>query len=149
MGLIDIKWMKEYHKGLLKKIEKAFDDYSLQHKVDNMYLGFYTAGENPVPIAFIAVRAHKINETISPRLLSDNDDLTNIVTEWKWTRTSFKPILDNYWNSSEKASQRILHLTNDDFPDGWEDSEEKISFSCSAIIENGDEKYNIVNKIII
>ena len=149
MGLIDIKWMKEYHKNLLKKIEKAFDDYSLQHKVDNMYLGFYTAGENPSPISAIFIRPGHIDETISPRLLSDNTDLTNTVDRWKWTRKSHKPGLDEYWNSQSKASQRELHLTEDDFPQGWELQTQKISFTCTATIVDGNEEYEIINKILL
>ena len=86
-----------------------------------------------------------INETIVPKLLFGQKDMTDAVRKWQWERTSAYTDLDGNWATAARAKQRIIVLTNADFPTGWWAA--PLSFKCTAWFGQGEDETEIVNVI--
>jgi len=123
-------------------------------------LGFYDSLTNPVPIMGIAVRPAHIDETIVPFLLFSQADATGMVTQWRWERESNKPALDEAWANSTrtapddptsplKSESRVLHLTIDDLPVGWDADGGRVGFKCTATFLMDGEETEIINSVTI
>lgn len=123
-------------------------------------LGFYDSLTSPVPIMGIAVRPAHIDETIVPFLLFSQKDATSMVTQWHWERESNKPALDEAWantmrtapddpTSPLKSESRMLHLTIDDLPVGWDADGGRVGFKCTATFLMDSEETEIINSVTI
>jgi hypothetical protein len=123
-------------------------------------LGFYNSLTDPVPIMGIAVRPAHIDETIVPFLLFSQEDATSMVTQWRWERESNKPALDEAWANSTrtdpddptsplKSESRVLHLTIDDLPTGWDVDGGRVGFKCTATFLMDGEETEIINSVTI
>lgn len=113
-------------------------------------LGFYDDETPPSPIVMLMVRPESINETVVPYLLQNQADYSSHVLEWKWERKSAFPEADSYWNIQEKASRRILNLTNADFPSGWTLDGNSLSFKCTVVFEDeSGEQQELINVVVI
>ena len=123
-------------------------------------LGFYDSLTDPVPIMGIAVRPAHIDETIVPFLLFSQEDATSMVTQWRWERESNKPALDEVWANSMhtdpddptsplKSESRVLHLTIDDLPVGWDVDGGRVGFKCTATFLMDGEETEIINSVTI
>jgi len=123
-------------------------------------LGFYTDGENPIPIIGLSVRPGNIDETVKPYLLFGQEDISSLVTSWQWERESSNTVLDEAWKNSAhtdpedstsplKSKTRTLHVTDDDLPDGWFANGGHVGFKCTAAFSNNGEDTEIINKITI
>lgn len=123
-------------------------------------LGFFDSLTNPVPIMGIAVRPAHIDETIVPFLLFSQEDATGMVTQWRWERESNKPALDEAWantmhtapddpTSPLKSESRVLHLTIDDLPVGWDVDGGRVGFKCTATFLMDGEDTEIINSVTI
>lgn len=123
-------------------------------------LGFFSDGEDPVPILGISVRPGNIDETVKPYLLFGQEDICNIVTSWQWERESSNAALDEAWKNSAhvnpedptsplKSQTRTLHITDDDLPDGWFTSGGRVGFKCTAVFMNDGEETEMINMITI
>jgi len=123
-------------------------------------LGFYNSLTDPVPIMGIAVRPAHIDETIVPFLLFSQEDATSMVTQWRWERESNKPALDEAWANSTrtdpddptsplKSESRVLHLTIDDLPVGWDVDGGRVGFKCTATFLMDGEETEIINSVTI
>jgi hypothetical protein len=123
-------------------------------------LGFYDSLTDPVPIMGIAVRPAHIDETIVPFLLFSQEDATSMVTQWCWERESNKPALDEAWANSTrtdpddptsplKSESRVLHLTIDDLPVGWDVDGGRVGFKCTASFLKDGEETEIINSVTI
>lgn len=123
-------------------------------------LGFYTDGDDPMPIMGLAVRPANVDETVKPYLLFGQEDVSNIVTAWRWERQSQYEALDEAWGNSErtdaddptsplKSQTRTLHLTTADLPAGWEVGGGRVGFKCTATFLMGGEETQIMNNITI
>ena len=123
-------------------------------------LGFYTDGEDPTPIMGLAVRPGNIDETVVPYLIWGQEDISNMVTAWRWERESQYEALDEAWANSAhtdpadptsplKSRTRTLHLTTDDLPAGWDADDGKVGFKCTAYFLMDGEEAEIINRISI
>lgn len=110
----------------------------------NISLGFFdTEG---VPLLSLGIREGAvINETIAPKLLFGQYDMTSTVTRWQWERTSAYTELDEAWAVAVRAKQRVITLVNADFPTGWQNA--PLSFKCTAWFGQGEDETEIVNVI--
>lgn len=107
-------------------------------------LGFFdTEG---VPLLELPIREGAvINETIAPKLLFGQKDMTEAVKKWQWERTSAYTDLDGNWATAARAKQRVITLTDEDFPTGWWTA--PLSFKCTAWFGEGEDETEIVNVI--
>ena len=112
-------------------------------------LGFFTDEDQPVPILALSVRPGHIDETIVPYLLTDQEDTSDTVTGWQWQRNSGNEGLDAAWAAGAKGTQRRLHLTDGDFPTGWDLAGRRVSFTCTATIPDGHGTAVIMNKLTV
>lgn len=123
-------------------------------------LGFFDSLTDPVPIMGIAVRPAHIDETVVPFLLFSQEDATGMVTQWRWERESNKPALDEAWANSTrtdpddptsplKSESRVLHLTIDDLPVGWDVDGGRVGFKCTATFLMDGEETEIINSVTI
>lgn len=123
-------------------------------------LGFFSDEEDPVPIIGLSVRPGYVDETVVPYLLFGQEDISYMVTSWRWERESNKPDLDEAWNNSarvipddptspKKSETRKLHITVDDLPDGWYVNGGRVGFKCSAVFMSDGEDTEIINRITI
>lgn len=137
-------------------------------------LGFYTDGEDPTPIMGLAVRPASVDEKIKPYLLYGQDDISDSVTAWKWERESSYSQLDGSWGNEpvpyddlpseynpespdydptlvrpKRNAYRLLHLTTEDLPAGWDTAGGKVGFKCIATFSDGGEQAQIINRISI
>lgn len=123
----------------------------------NISLSFFS--EDGVPLLGLSVRPSYVNETVVPKLLFGQEDMSAAVTSWKWTRESNFPALDEAWANSTRVSDeenaplksetQTLHITTADLPSGWYLNGGHVGFMCTAIIPYGGEDYEIVNKITV
>ena len=111
-------------------------------------LGIYTPGENPTPLIIVTARPGHVDISAMPYLLFGQEDISSLVTAWKWERTSMNTALDEVWNQGKTT--RAIHITNDDMPAGWYAQEGKVEFKCTAkfSVAGGDE-YEIINTLTI
>ena len=112
-------------------------------------LGFFTDEDQPVPILALSVRPGHIDETIVPYLLTDQEDTSDTVTGWRWQRDSGNEGLDAAWAAGAKGTLRRLHLTDGDFPTGWDLAGRRVSFTCTATIPDGRGTAVIMNKLTV
>jgi len=112
-------------------------------------LGFFTDEDQPVPILALSVRPGHIDETIVPYLLTDQEDTSDTVTGWQWQRDSGNEGLDAAWAAGAKGTLRRLHLTDGDFPTGWDLAGRRVSFTCTATIPDGHGTAVIMNKLTV
>ena len=123
-------------------------------------LGFYTDGDDPMPIMGLAVRPGNINETVVPYLLFGQEDISQMVTAWRWERESQYEALDEAWGNSArvddadptsalKSRTRTLHITNSDMPANWEANDGRVGFKCTAYFLMDGEEAEIMNRISI
>jgi len=123
-------------------------------------LGFYTSGDDPTPISGLNVRPGFIDETVVPHLLFGQEDISDMVTAWKWVRESGNAALDEAWGNSMhterdddqsplKSDTRAIHITDDDLPGDWSIDGGKVSFKCTARFLDGGEEAEIINSITI
>lgn len=112
-------------------------------------LGFFTDEDHPVPILALSVRPGHIDETIVPYLLTDQEDTSDTVTGWRWQRDSGNEGLDAAWAAGAKGTLRRLHLTDGDFPTGWDLAGRRVSFTCTATIPDGRGTAVIMNKLTV
>ena len=110
-------------------------------------LGFYTDENPPIPLLMLPVREVYIDEVILPCLTRSQVDISDIVTSWKWQRESIYPDLDEAWGNSTRASQRRLHITNEDFPAGWNLNGGRMSFKCTVTFVYEGEVQELVNTV--
>lgn len=124
----------------------------VRNKIDAMLavytLGFYTDEDPPMPIMMIAVRPERIDKVIVPYLLLYQQDMSDSVTDWIWQRTSSNTASDTIWNNSSKARQRVMHLTWEDFPQGWQYNND-VSFKCTVHFLMDGENQTLTNVILI
>jgi hypothetical protein len=122
-------------------------------------LGFFSNDQDPVPIIGLSVRPGHVDETVVPYLLFGQEDISYMVTSWRWERESNKPDLDEAWNNSarvipddptspKKSETRKLHVTDADLPAGWDVDDGRVGFKCVATFLT-DEDTQIINKITI
>lgn len=130
------------------KLSQALRD-KLNKLLDVYTLGFYTDEDPPMPIMMIAVRPENIDKVIVPYLLLYQQDVSDTVADWIWQRTTNNPTLDRIWNNSSKARQRTLHLTQDDFPQGWQYAGNDVSFKCTVHFLLDGEEQTLTNVILI
>jgi len=124
-------------------------------------LGFYTDEEPPIPIIGFSVRPGFINETVVPYLLFGQEDISDVVTEWLWTRESNNSALDETWKNTAhttpddpasplKSVTRIINVKDGDLPEGWSTGSGKVSFKCTArFVDDSGEESEIINSIRI
>lgn len=124
-------------------------------------LGFYTDEEPPIPIIGFSVRPGFIDETVVPYLLFGQEDISDVVTEWLWTRESNNSALDETWKNTAhtnpddpasplKSVTRIINVKDGDLPEGWSTGSGKVSFKCTARFADGSgEESEIINSIRI
>lgn len=74
-----------------------------------------------------------------------SDDI--FTNDWEWIRDSGLPVEDTQWNVAHAANGRVLHLTNEDMPSNWS-IKNKVKFTCSAYVRDGEEIYKVSNSII-
>jgi hypothetical protein len=83
-----------------------------------------------------------------------------MVTQWRWERESNKPALDEAWANSTrtdpddptsplKSESRVLHLTIDDLPVGWDVDGGRVGFKCTATFLMDGEETEIINSVTI
>lgn len=131
--------------------DKLSEDVKKRIKVylSTISLGFYHDDDPPTPMLMVQVRPRNVNETIVPYLLLAQQDMSDLVTEWKWERDTGNETADLVWNNSSKASQRTFNLTSNDLPTGWYLSEDKISFKCTATFTYESIEAEIINSVTI
>lgn len=124
-------------------------------------LGFYTDEEPSIPIIGFSVRPGFIDETVVPYLLFGQEDISDVVTEWLWTRESNNSALDETWKNTAhttpddpasplKSVTRIINVKDGDLPEGWSTGSGKVSFKCTARFADGSgEESEIINSIRI
>lgn len=137
-------------------------------------LGFYTDEEDPTPIMGLAVRPAHVDEKVVPYLLYGQDDITDDVYLWLWQRESNYKQLDDVWGDEDvpyddlpskynpespdydptlvrpkRRNYRMLHITTDDLPTGWDADNGKVGFKCTATFTSGGEQAEIINRISI
>lgn len=134
-------------------------------RANNISLGFYSNTEPPVPIFGLSVRPQHVDETVKPYLLIGQEDISNIVTSWKWERETNYTALDEVWKNSMhtnpedmdpgntsplKSNTRVLHITNADLPTGWDMNNGRVAFKCTATFPyDTTEEAEIMNQITI
>jgi hypothetical protein len=119
-------------------------------RANDISLGFYTVGNDPMPISGLSVRPASIDEYVQPYLLIGQEDISDTVTNWAWTRDSGDAAMDALWNGSHTgALMRTLHLTTEDFPSGWADNGGKVCFTCTATFTFENENVQISNQITV
>ena len=119
-------------------------------RAGDITLGFFTPGNNPMPIYGLSIRPANIDETVQPYLLIGQHDISDVATNWAWTRDSGDAAMDAVWNGNHTgALMRTLHLTNADFPSGWAVNGGKVCFTCTATFTLEGENAQIGNHITV
>ena len=49
----------------------------------------------------------------------------------------------------KRRNYRMLHITTDDLPTGWDADNGKVGFKCTATFTSGSEQAEIINRISI
>lgn len=119
-------------------------------RANNISLGFYTVGDDPMPIYGLSVRPASIDEYVQPYLLIGQEDISSIVTDWSWERNENATPADMYWSGQHSgAMARTLHLTTEDFPSGWDVQGGRVSFRCTATFQFDTDNAQISNQITV
>ena len=105
--------------------------------------------EEAMAIYGLSVHPSNIDETIVPYLLSGVEDISDEVTMWEWQRDSGYTDLDIAWSGEHSgADKRVLNLTTEDFPSGWDTAGGRVKFICTATFGLADGEYaQIENQI--
>jgi hypothetical protein len=93
-------------------------------------------------------------------LLFGQEDISQMVTAWRWERESQYEALDEAWGNSArvddadptsalKSRTRKLHITNSDMPANWEANDGRVGFKCTAYFLMDGEEAEIMNRISI
>lgn len=111
-------------------------------------------GNNNLSISFVSSAGYAfvhglVDTNVTPICWLGYIDISDDIlpADWEWARDSGLPVEDANWNIAHVTNGRVLRLTNDDMPSNWSVTN-KVKFTCSAYVRDGNDVYKVTNTII-
>jgi len=106
-------------------------------------LRFYDNNGTPYPDV-VTKRPGYVNMTLVPYLFWGEEDITDHVQSWQWTRETVQNGVDSGWAATHR--QKVVTLTNNDMPTAWS-ALNAVTIGCEATVNDGSDDIIITKQI--